>query len=346
MSVSFVGKLLAAAGAFLAASLVFSYVLPVVLPFLAGGALALAAEPLVSLSQRRLKLPRGAAAGLGVTVTLFVLLVALSVLGALLVRQVSHLADAVPDLEETARQGTRLLEGFLLDLAQRLPEGVRPAMTQTVTGFFADSTAVADHLTSQVPAVVSTVLGRVPKGALSVGTGLISGFMISARLPKIKKGLHDRLPESWHAKYLPALRRMREVLGLWLKAQGKLALVTYGIVTVGLLLLRVRHAPLLGALIAVVDAVPMLGSGIVLIPWALVSLLQQAHLRAIGLLCVYAAAFLSRSILEPRVVGRQLGLDPLVMLFALYTGFRVWGFLGLLLAPVLATAVKTLLEKQ
>lgn len=346
MSVSFMGKLFASAAAFLAAGLVIRFLLPVALPFLAGGLLALVAEPLVALSQRRLKLPRGAATGVGVTVTLTALLALLSVLGALLVKQVGRLADAVPDIESTARQGAVLLEGFLLDITQQLPEGVRPAMTRTVTNLFEDGSAVVDHLTQKVPSVVSTVLGRVPNSALSVGTGLISGFMISARLPKLKKALRDRLPESWHTKYLPALRRMRRVLGLWLKAQGKLALLTYGIVTAGLLILGIDHAPVLGALVALVDAVPMLGSGIVLVPWALVSLLQQAHLRAIGLLCIYAAAFLSRSILEPRVVGRQLGLDPLVTLFALYAGFRFWGIPGLLLAPLLATAVKTLLEKQ
>lgn len=346
MSISFMGKLFAAAAAFLVAGLGIRYVLPVTLPFLAGGLLALTAEPLVDLSQRRLKLPRGAASSVGVTVTLAALLALLSVVGAVLVKQVGRLADAVPDIESTARQGAVLLEGFLLDATQNLPEGVRPAMTRTVTDFFEDGTAVVDHLTKKVPAVVSSIIGRVPNGALSVGTGLISGFMISARLPKLKKALHDRMPENWYTKYLPALRRMRRALGLWLKAQGKLALVTYGIVTVGLLILGIAHAPILGALVALIDAVPMLGSGVVLIPWALVSLLQQAHLRAIGLLCIYAAAFLSRSILEPRVVGRQLGLDPLVTLFALYAGFRFWGIPGLLAAPLVATAVKTLVEKQ
>lgn len=346
MSVSLVGKLLAGAGAFLAAGLGIRFLLPVAWPFLAGGLLAVTAEPLVALAQRRLKLPRAVSAGVGVSVTLVLLAGLLSVLGALLVKQLGALAGAVPDIESTARQGVTLLENFLLDVSGRMPEGIGPVMKQTVTSFFDDGTQMVEHLSQRVPAVVSSVLSGVSDGALGIGTGLISGFMISARLPKLKKALHGRLPESWHTKYLPALRRMRSVLGLWLKAQGKLALVTCGIVTVGLLVLGVSHAPLLGVLVALVDAVPMLGSGTVLIPWALVSLLQQDHLRAIGLLCVYGAAFLSRSILEPRVVGRQLGLDPLVTLFALYTGFRFWGIPGLLLSPFLATAVKTLMENK
>ena len=91
--------------------------------------------------------------------------------------------------------------------------------------------------------------------------------------------------------------------------------------------------------LALVDAIPILGTGTVLLPWALVSLLQHQHLRSVGLLLTYAAAFLTRTILEPRLVGRHLGLDPLVTLIFLYLGYRFWGILGMLLAPMLAAAL-------
>lgn len=346
MSASFLRKLGTMVAVFLAAGLGIRYLLPVMLPFLAGGLIAVAAEPLVGLGVRHMRMPRALATGLGVTLTLLFALGLLSIVGALVVKELGSLAGAVPDLEDTARQGVQLLENFLLDTAGKLPEGMRPVMTRTVTDFFDDGTALMEQVSQRVPAVISSVLGWVPSGALSIGTGLISAFMISARLPKLKAAADARLPQSWHTKYLPALRRMRKALGLWLKAQGKLALLTFGIVTVGLMLLGVEYAPLWASLIALVDAVPMLGSGTVLIPWALICLLQQEHLRAIGLLCVYGAAFLSRSVLEPRIVGRQLGLDPLVTLFALYAGFRFFGLPGLLLAPILATAVKTLTESK
>ena len=74
--------------------------------------------------------------------------------------------------------------------------------------------------------------------------------------------------------------------------------------------------------------------------------LRQESLRAIGLLCIYAAAALTRTVLEPKLVGRQLGLDPLATLVALYVGFRFWGVPGLLLTPILASAGKSLLTAQ
>ena len=87
------------------------------------------------------------------------------------------------------------------------------------------------------------------------------------------------------------------------------------------------------------DALPVLGTGTVLVPWSLVCLLQGDTVRGIGLLGVYAAASLTRSVLEPRFIGRQLGLDPLVTLLAMYAGYRLWGLAGMILAPLLAVTV-------
>lgn len=316
------------------------YLLPVALPFLLGAALAVAAEPLVGKVSSRL--PRAAAAGIGVTATLVGLGAVLSLVGAVLVREVGSLAGALPDLGNTARQGMLLVQDWLVGLSEQAPEGIRPALQRTVLNFFDDGTVLLEQVSQKVPGAVTTALGWVGNSALALGTGLVAAFLISARLPKLKEGLAQRMPSSWTEKYLPALRRVRKALGGWLKAQLKLAAVTWGIVSVGFVVLRIPYGPAWAALVALVDAVPILGTGTVLVPWALVCLLQGQGLRALGLLCTYAAAAIVRTVLEPRLVGRHLGLDPLVTLAALYLGYRFWGFLGLLLTPILASAAKSL----
>jgi predicted PurR-regulated permease PerM len=85
-----------------------------------------------------------------------------------------------------------------------------------------------------------------------------------------------------------------------------------------------------------VDAIPILGTGTVHVPWGIVSILQGNHIRALGLLCLWGTVSLTRSILEPKLVGKQLGLDPLVTLVALCIGFCQWGIWGMLLAPMAA----------
>ena len=130
----------------------------------------------------------------------------------------------------------------------------------------------------------------------------------------------------------------------WLKAQLRLSGVTFLISLAGLLLLSVSYAPLWALVIAAVDAVPMLGTGTVLLPWAMVCLLQGRRILALGLAGLYLAAMLTRTALEPRLVGKHLGLDPLMTLAALYVGYRLWGIGGMILSPLLAVTVSQLLR--
>ena len=308
------------------------FLLPAALPFLLGGLLAVAAEPAVAFGVGRLKLPRTVASALGIGLSLLILLGLLAALGGILVRQVGSVTAQLPDMDQALRGA----EDVLLSAAEKAPTPVRSLAQKTIHQTLDDGSA----LLGQVPGVISGFFGKLAGSALGIGTGLLAAFFISLRLPKLQKFARENLPQSWKEKYLPALKRFRDSLVSWLKAQGKLALVTWGIVTVGLFALGVRQALLWAFFVALVDAVPVLGTGIVLLPWAGVSFLQGQSLRAVGLLCVYGAAAITRLLLEPRVVGRNLGLDPLLTLVAMYAGFRFWGIGGMLLTPILASAVK------
>ena len=87
----------------------------------------------------------------------------------------------------------------------------------------------------------------------------------------------------------------------------------------------------------------MLGTGTILIPWSVICFLRENTLQAVGLLAIYTVISLVRSVLEPRFVGKELGLDPLLTLIAIYAGYRIWGLPGMLLAPVLAVLVSQVL---
>jgi sporulation integral membrane protein YtvI len=316
------------------------------MPFLMGALLAVGAEPAVRLGVNKLHIPRPLSAGLGVTLTLLLLAGILSIFGALAVKELGSLGKSLPDVQNTVEQGMTVLQDFMVNLANRMPDRARTVVTGTILEVFDDGSTLLRQVTNRVPGMVGSVLGWIPDGALSIGTGLLSSFMISARLPKLKRWLASRLPESWKEKYLPGLRKTRKTLGSWFKAQGKLVAVTYGIVAAGLLLLQVQYGFLWAILIALVDAIPVLGTGTVLVPWAIVSLLQGQTVRGFGLIAVYVAAMVTRTVLEPKLVGKQLGLDPLVTLLFLYVGYRLWGILGMILAPMLAAAAKSLTAEQ
>ena len=325
-------------GGFLGAWLCFRYLLPLFLPFVLGLLLALTAEPAVQFGLR-LKLPRWAAAGIGVSLTLVLFSTLTWLLGATVVKELGVLVGKLPDLQNTATGAVDKLHRFAEHMASRAPEGLRPLADRSVDRLFSSGNAFIEQATVRLPGAISSLLGRIPDGALGVGTGILSGFMLSARLPELRRLGKEKMPKRVRTRLLPALKQAKDALFGWLKAQCKLSAITFGVVAAGLLLLQIPYAPLWAAVVAIVDAVPLLGTGTILLPWALICLLQRQHLRAIGLLCIYGVAFLLRTVLEPRLVGRHLGLDPLLTLVFLYLGYRFWGVLGMLFAPMLAAAL-------
>ena len=117
-----------------------------------------------------------------------------------------------------------------------------------------------------------------------------------------------------------------------------------GLLLAGFFFLRIEGAVLLAAMIALLDALPLFGAGVALVPWALAELLLSNPSRAAGLALLFAVILAVRNGLEPHVVGRQIGLHPLVSLISFYLGWRLAGLAGMLLAPILVLILVKLQE--
>lgn len=340
-------KLLPFLGIFLAVWLFARYLLPLVFPFLLGTALALTAQPVVSFLVKKFRFPRVLAAGIGVTMAFFSISMLVLLFCAFLVRELRILTGVLPDLEQTARSGIKLLEGWLLGLTDVFPQSIGAFLRQNVSGLFSGGTALLDRVFRYILGLAGSLLTHIPDSALTLGTALISGYMISAKLPRIRRWLEERFPKEKWKGVLEAFRRVRTALFGWLLAQLKLSCLTFSILAAGFLLLRIPYALLWALGVSVLDAFPVLGTGTALLPWAFICFLQGDTARAIGLLGTYAVVTLIRSALEPKLVGRQLGLDPLVTLIALYAGYKIWGIGGMILAPLLTvTALQLVPEKK
>lgn len=323
---------------FLAVWLISRFLLPLLSPFLLGTLLALTAEPMVGFLNKKLHVPRGVSAGIGVGMAFCFLAMVFLLLCAFFVRELSNLTGVLPYLEETARSGISLLQGWLLSLTAHTPQSIQPMLQENVSALFSDGAALVSKGLQMLLGLAGNLLSHVPDSALSLGTAIISGFMISAKLPRIKRWILRRFPREKLRPILETLKRIKTAMLGWLTAQVKLMAMTMMILMLGFTILRIPYAPLWAAGIALVDALPVLGTGTILMPWALICFLQQDTGRAVGLLGTYAIATLTRSILEPRLLGHHLGLDPLVTLMALYAGYKLWGIPGMIFAPMLAVA--------
>ena len=333
-------RLAVAAVVFFATWLGVKYLLPLCMPFVLGALIALAAEPAVTFLTRRAGMGRGVAAGLGVGGTLLFAVSVLWLIGSLAVRELGSLSRVVPELAQSVQGAVRLAQDGVEELICRLPEGVQPSARSAASQLLDGGNALVETAGKKLPAALGAVLGWLPKGALGIGTGVLAGFMISARLPRLKARFRQKVPKVWYTSCLPVFKTIYTTLGGWLKAQGKLAALTFAVVAAGFLLLGIPQGIWWALPVAAVDSIPVLGTGIVLIPWAFVCFLKGQTVRAVGLGVLWIATVLLRRVLEPKLVGQHLELDPLVTLIFLYLGCRLWGFWGMILAPLLAGAAK------
>lgn len=322
-----------AAGA-LGAWLFFRFLGPVLLPFALGLLPALAAQKATVQLQDRIRVPRWLSACLCVGLLYLVFFLVLFLAGRLLLQELESFLRSLPQLAGSLAGPLSRLEQAMLELASRFPDGIGAALEQWTQEFFRSGAGLGQRLYSLAFSLASGFLKKAPDIALFCLTALLSGFMLAAKLPNLQALWTEKAPKPWQEKGRFLLEKLKGTLLGWLKAQGKLMLVTFLVLTAGFLLLGVEYPLLFGVAIALVDALPVLGSGLFLIPWSMVQFLAGNTFLGVGLLCVYAAAALLRTALEPRLLGKQMGLDPLLTLLCLYAGFRFFGVPGMILFPM------------
>ncbi len=325
-----------AAGAFLA----LRFLGPVLLPFAVGLAIALSADPLITRLQDRCAMPRWLCAGIGVTGIYLLFSLTVFILCRLICREFTAFVRALPQLLGTLAAPAASLEERLLQLAARFPDGIGKALEQSITAFFRNGAGLGQKIYTWLFDFVTRLLRKIPDFSLFLLTAVLSGFMLAAKLPQLRNLWQQKLPQVWQNRAHTVADRLKATLGGWAQAQLKLMGLCALVLTAGFLILGVNYPLLFGLVIALVDALPALGTGLILVPWGLLSFLQGNSFLGVGLLLLFVAASLLRTAMEPRLLGRQIGLDPLLTLLSLYAGYRFVGLLGMILFPIGAIMIK------
>jgi sporulation integral membrane protein YtvI len=311
------------------------YLLPLVLPLLLGVATAAALSPLILRLQERLALRRGLASGLCVSGALFLLIFLLYWLGKFLLQELGLIYGQLPELLASISDYASVFSHWADHLAAKLPDGAGDAFRDWSQALMGSSGTLATSLYERVFTFVSHFLSALPDHLLFLLTTVLSCYFAAAELPRLKSLCREQLPGARWQQLSGLVSTLKAVLGGYLRAQLKLMGLTFLILLLGFLLLRVS-LPLFFALgIAVLDALPLFGTGTALLPWSLFSMISGDFHLGLGLLLLYAVCALSRNVLEPKLLGAQLGVSPLLTLLAIYVGYRVSGLSGMLLLPIL-----------
>ena len=319
------------------------YLLPWLLPFLLAFGCAAVMEPAVRRMQTRLRFRRGFAALLVTLFLLFLLGGLLSLLGTALTREAKALLARAPELFAAAPQALDALLGRLERSTAAGAPWLRALVEDTLARYAAEADTLLRTVTNRLLAMLAEGAAALPGYVLAAATFVLAIYFTSASLPELQALARRYLPD----KARRGLARLRGGLTRsalrWLRAELTLCAVTFAEVLTGLAFLRQPYALLLAFLTTLVDALPVFGAGTVLVPWAAAELLGQNVPKAVALLALYLVTLTVRAALEPRLLGAQAGLPPILSLLAMYLGFCALGVGGMVLCPfLLLLAVHTL----
>lgn len=314
------------------------------LPVIIGWLIAQLANPLVHLLEKHLHIVRKHSS-FGVIFGAIFLIVALCYYAALWIwQEAGELVQRLPVYYQALVQGLDKIAENLQSVADRMPLETREKI--------ADFT---EHFTDYLGRIVSSLGGgtveaagnaakNIPSLLISFIFSLLFAYFFIAQRERVHRILRHVIPEQTREGLRMVWGNLKYAVGGYFRAQFKIMGVVGLILAAGFLFMQIDYAVLLAALIALMDFLPMLGTGTALLPWALFCALSDALPRAAGLLVLYVVTQLTRQLIQPKMVGDSIGVDTLTTLFLLFVGYRVSGLLGMILAVPVGLIVLQLYE--
>ena len=340
--------------------------LPIVIAFF----VALILQKPVNAISRKTPVKRGAASVVCVFLLLFAIVGLAVLLGATVVNYLKDFIAYVTALFENTDALLENIENWVLDVIARLPDGIAGMLTKNVTEVFssveamlsgdngkASAQAVQNGLSfdlswimTPVASVVSTAK-QLPAMLTSVLVTLIASCFLTSDFDSISRFIRRQLSEDSNRKFDKAKELLKSSFGKILKAYGLIIVVTFTEMLIGLGVLRLigvfnsSYIVIIAAATAIIDIVPVLGTGTVIFPWAVYSFIAGNYGLGIGLLIIYAVISVIRQIIEPKLVAGQLGLPPFVTIIGMFVGLRLFGVPGMFAMPMLIIMLKLLNEE-
>ena len=304
------------------------YVIGYVLPFLISFILSLCALPIARLL-RKTRLPNFGCA-------LIALLVVLGIIITLIILVSRYALDEgqrfVMRLPEMVQGVVRTLDDFLVQLDTRFtwftPE-MREDLTRSLSSL-SNFTAPMQNILSRVYFTVTSL----PQVIIFLAFTIISAFLMTYENEAISAGFKRQFPGRWVDTFVNVVGKMFKALFGYIRAQLILMTITFVLLFIGFSLLRADYVLLLAVLIAIADALPVVGTGLFLNTWAVFSLISGDFARAGGLLVLYIVCLSTRQLLEPKVLSSQIGQHPLITMLSMYVGMRLFGLGGLIVGPI------------
>lgn len=310
------------------------YLLPLVWPFVVGVLIAATFKPLVTFLNRKLRINM-------VISTAIVIALAMSVLGYLFAVIFREFVSQVEVLVQNFDEYLERARGYLDSACDTVGRAVGvngDGIYESISGKFFDYVLVMEEkLTTIVMGTSLPVILGIIEVVISTAVIIVFIFLYIKDIDKIKDYFRSCY---FHKEVYFVAHRIFNVIKAYVKAEFVIMLLVCAECSIGLFVLGNSYALLIGSLVGLLDALPLFGVGTVLIPWTILYLLTGNFVKAAIIFTVFIVCYFTREFLEPRLVGDKIGINPIVTLVIIYAGFRLFGFVGMFIAPLIFVVVR------
>ncbi|WP_071396984.1 sporulation integral membrane protein YtvI [Bacillus tuaregi] len=330
--------------------LLIYYLSKVTYPFIIGLAIAFFMNPLVNFLQKKGKIPRGLSVLIALIIAFAFFAGLLTLLIAEIVSGAEYLAKVVPDqLDTLIRYIEHLIASQIIpfydqltSLFNSLGSGQQDTIMKNIQNVGSTIGKNLGDFIQHFFAFIPTIISWFPNAASVLIFSLLATFFISKDWDRLRAMAGRILPNKAKSSSQKVIADLQKALFGFIKAQLTLISITTVIILIGLLVLQVDYAITIALVTGLVDILPYLGTGLIFVPWIIYEVITGNINMAIGLGILYIVVLVQRQVMEPKVLSSSIGMDPLATLIALFVGFKLIGFLGLIIGPVMLVILTTL----
>ncbi|MDD7114641.1 MAG: sporulation integral membrane protein YtvI [Lachnospiraceae bacterium] len=311
-------------------------------PFVASWILALLAAPLCSFLEKHIRLNKHWASAFVIILVLVILAGAgyfmITRLGKELISFLSDTPMYYAYFQKAIKMLGMKLNGVIAPISSDFGNQVQVVFDDLLS----QMGSVINEFAPQSVSMLGSAAANVTSGLIGSLVMILSAYFFIADRDKMKLTLSKWLPDELEEQYNNIKGKLMAAMGGFVLAQLKIMGIVFVILMVGFLILKSPYAFLLALLISFLDLLPVLGTGTVLIPWAVIVLVQGNFHQCIILIVLYVVCLLARQLLQPKIIGDSIGMDTLPTLVLIYTGYKLRGMSGMILALLIGTVVVTL----
>ena len=316
---------------------IFKYALPVLFPFLVAFSISIILRHPVDFISKHLKINRKFVGVLLLLLLYGSISFVFIFFGTKLFRYIGELFQKLPEIYTTNIEPA--LNIIIYKIQDIIPELNVVLDLENISKYIMN---IINSISLSAVNLIASIATKIPSFLVKFIFAIIASFLCTIDYYKVTGFIMRQFPERVQEIIINVKQNIFGTIVKFLKAYSILMFVTFIQLSIGLTIFNIPNAITLAVIFSMLDVLPAIGVGGLLIPWSIIEFIKGNYDLAIGLLVIYGIISIVRSILEPKVIGKQIGLNPLITLTSMFLGAEILGFFGIFIFPIIATIIKYL----